>query len=201
MIDAASQLFITDFGLARIEADAGMTMTGDIIGTLRYMAPEQALAKRVVIDHRADVYSLGATLYELLTLEPAFGESDRSALLKQIAFEDPRPLRKVDRHIPAELETIVLKAMEKNPDDRYSSAAQLAADLRCFVENRPTLARRPGLLGTARKWSRRNRAAVWAAAITVIVCVLVLAASVGWIVRDRAAPRIACKSQRDSHLR
>ena len=96
MLDAEGQLYITDFGLARIEADAGVTMTGDIIGTLRYMAPEQALAKRVVIDQRADIYSLGATLYELLTLQPAFGETDRAELLKQIAFEEPRPLRKID---------------------------------------------------------------------------------------------------------
>ena len=88
------KLWITDFGLARIEADAGMTMTGDILGTLRYMSPEQALAKRVVVDHRSDIYSLGVTLYELLTLQPAFTGDDRQELLRQIAFEEPRPLRK-----------------------------------------------------------------------------------------------------------
>src|SRR5262249_2980728 len=102
MLDAESQLYITDFGLARIEADAGLTMTGDFVGTLRYMAPEQALAKRVVIDHRADISSLGATLYELLTLQPAFAEMDRAELLKQMAFEEPPPLRKLDNRIPVE---------------------------------------------------------------------------------------------------
>ena len=145
------KLYVTDFGLARIEADAGMTMTGDIVGTLRYMAPEQALAKRVVIDHRADVYSLGATLYELLTLQPAFAETDRSELLKQIAFEEPRPLRKLDRRIPAELETIVLKAMAKNPDERYQTAQQLADDLRAFLENRPIKAKPPTLVEPRRQ--------------------------------------------------
>src|SRR6185295_16323308 len=143
--------YITDFGLARIEADAGMTVTGDIVGTLRYMAPEQALAKRVVIDHRADVYSLGATLYELLTLEPAFGETDRSELLKQIAFKEPQPLRKVDRQIPAELETIVLKAMGKNPDERYQTSQQLADDLRAYLDHRPIKAKPPTMVERAMK--------------------------------------------------
>ena len=73
----SSKLYVTDFGLARVEADVGVTMTGDLIGTLRYMAPEQALAKRVIVDHRADIYSLGITLYELLTLRPAYPTSDR----------------------------------------------------------------------------------------------------------------------------
>src|SRR5262249_38286653 len=119
LLDAESRLWVTDFGLAQVQGDARMTMTGDLVGTLRYMSPEQALAKRVVVDHRTDVYSLGATLYELLTLAPVFGGTDRQELLRQIAFEEPRPLRRLKRTIPAELETIVLKALEKNPAERY----------------------------------------------------------------------------------
>src|SRR5690606_9028225 len=92
LLDAAGNLYVTDFGLARIEADAGLTVSGDVLGTLRYMAPEQALAKRVAIDQRADVYALGATLYEMLALQPAFAENDRRLLLKQIEFEEPIPL-------------------------------------------------------------------------------------------------------------
>ena len=173
MLDREGKLYVTDFGLARIEADAGMTMTGDIVGTLRYMAPEQALAKRVVIDHRADIYSLGATLYELLTLQPAFGETDRSELLKQIAFEDPRPLRKLDSRIPAELETIVLKAMAKNPDERYQAAQQLADDLQAFLEDRPIKAKPPTWREQIVKWSRRHPAAIWAAALSLVAATII----------------------------
>src|SRR5439155_18332097 len=115
LIDESGNLWITDFGLARMLSEAGLTMTGDLVGTLRYMTPEQALARRVPVDHRTDIYSLGVTLYELLTLEPAFGENDRQELLRQIAFEEPRLPRRVNNKIPAELETIVLKAMERNP--------------------------------------------------------------------------------------
>ncbi len=120
LLDSSAKLYVTDFGLARVESDVGVTMTGDLVGTLRYMAPEQALAKRVVVDHRADVYSLGVTLYELLTLRPAYVAEDRQQLLKQIAFEDPTMLRRIDREIPAELETIVHKAMSKDMDHRYA---------------------------------------------------------------------------------
>src|SRR5881394_2360186 len=97
-------------------------MIGDLVGTLRYMSPEQALAQRVGTDHRTDLYSLGATLYELLTLEPAFDGPDSQGLLRQIALEEPRPPRRLNRAVPAELETIVLKAMAKGPEERYATA-------------------------------------------------------------------------------
>src|SRR5205807_4997437 len=95
LVDVHANLWITDFGLAHCQASAGLTMTGDLLGTLRYMSPEQALANRVVIDHRTDIYSLGASLYEMLTLEPAFAGHDRQELLRQIAFEEPRPPRRL----------------------------------------------------------------------------------------------------------
>ena len=107
------------------------------------MAPEQALAKRVAVDHRADIYSLAATLYELLTLQSAYLAEDRRQLLKQIAFEEPTRPRRVDSQIPAELETIVLKAMSKDRDERYFSAQELADDLRRFLDNRPIQAKPP----------------------------------------------------------
>ena len=185
MVDDAGKLWITDFGLARIEADAGMTMTGDIVGTLRYMSPEQVLAKRVVVDHRSDIYSLGVTLYELLALRPAFVNDDRQELLRQIAFEDPRKLRQVNSRIPLDLETIILKAIEKNPSDRFAIAKELADDLRRYLNDQPIKARPQRLIATARKWSRRHRGLLVATAATVLVSGIVLAGSVGWIVRDR----------------
>src|SRR6266699_1704847 len=121
-------------------------MTGDLVGTLRYMSPEQALAKRVVVDHRTDIYSLGVTLYELLTLEPPFDGKDRQELLRQIAFEEPRPPRQLCREVPVELETVILKAIEKNPQDRYATAQELAEDLRRFLADQPIRARRPGVV-------------------------------------------------------
>src|SRR5262249_556079 len=90
LLDGRGHLWLTDFGLAHCQSQAGLTMSGDLVGTLRYMSPEQALAKRAVVDHRTDLYSLGATLYELLTLQPAFAGSDRQELLREIAFEEPR---------------------------------------------------------------------------------------------------------------
>jgi WD40 repeat protein len=183
LLDGEGKLYITDFGLARIEADAGLTMSGDLFGTLRYMAPEQALAKRGCVDHRADIYSLGATLYELLTLQPAFDETDRESLLKQIAGDEPRPLRKLDRRIPVELETIVLTAMAKAPDDRYQSAARLADDLRAFVEHRPITARPASLEDRLRKWSRRHRGLVRTATIALLLTTAILSISVASVKR------------------
>src|SRR5207245_5906999 len=97
LLDLRGNLWITDFGLAHCQSQAGLTMTGDLVGTLRYMSPEQALAKRVIIDHRTDIYSLGATLYELLTLQPIFAGRDRQELLRQIAFDEPVRPRQLNR--------------------------------------------------------------------------------------------------------
>jgi serine/threonine protein kinase/Flp pilus assembly protein TadD len=187
LVDATDRLWVTDFGLAQVQSDVRITLTGDLVGTLRYMSPEQALANRVVIDHRTDVYSLGATLYELITLQPAFAGTDRQELLRQVAFEEPVVPRRVNAKIPVELETIVLKAMEKNPADRYATARELANDLRHWLEDRPIRARRPTLAQRARRWGRRHRAAVWSAAVALVVTLAGLAGSVGWAVRDREA--------------
>src|SRR5207253_4084826 len=106
LVDAGGNLWVTDFGLAQVQADAGLTQTGDLLGTLRYMSPEQAGGPRGLIDHRTDVYSLGATLYELLTLRPIFDGADRQTLLHQILHEEPTSPRALDRAVPPELETV-----------------------------------------------------------------------------------------------
>jgi serine/threonine protein kinase len=181
LVDRSGRLWVTDFGLAQVQSNSRLTMTGDLVGTLRYMSPEQALGKRVVIDHRTDVYSLGATLYELLTLRPAYDGNDRQELLRQIAFEEPSHLRRLNRAIPAELETIVLKAMEKNPADRYATAQELADDLRRFLDDRPIRARRPTLAQRAAKWARRHQGAVLIAAALAGLAALALGGSTAWV--------------------
>lgn len=186
MLDAQSQLYITDFGLARIESDAAMTMTGDLIGTLRYMSPEQALAKRVVIDQRSDIYSLGATFYELLALKPVFNGAGRHELLKQIAFEEPIKLRKVDRAIPTDLETIIHKSLAKNPNERYSTAEEFAADLQAFIHHRPIAARPPTPLQRLGKWSQRNQGLVASAVVATGICLVLLIVSNILVARQKA---------------
>jgi serine/threonine protein kinase/Tfp pilus assembly protein PilF len=172
MLDITGNLWVTDFGLARMDGNPQMTMTGDLIGTLRYMSPEQALAKRVIVDHRTDIYSLGVTLYELLTLEPAFPGRDREEVLRQIAFDEPRAPRRIEKTIPAELETIILKAMAKNPEERYGTAQDLADDLRCYLLDRPIRARRPSLVRRMRQWSRRHRAVVNSAVALILMSIV-----------------------------
>jgi tetratricopeptide (TPR) repeat protein len=187
LLDGRGRLWVTDFGLAQVQhADASLTLSGDLVGTVRYMSPEQALARRVVIDHRTDVYSLGATLYELLTLQPAFMGGDRQELLRQIAFEEPRPMRRLDRAIPAELETVVLKALEKNPAERYGTAQELADDLGRFLEDRPIRARRPSWGKVAGRWLRRHRALAGAAAAVLLVAVVLGVGSWAWWAQKRA---------------
>ena len=165
MVDGRGHLWVTDFGLARFQGDASLTAPGDLLGTLRYMSPEQATADHAVVDGRTDVYSLGATLYELMTLRPIFDGSDRQELLRRIAQEEPRRPRAVQPAVPRDLETIVLKAMAKDPAARYATAQDLADDLGRFLDDRPILARRParwsdrrdGPGGTPRGWPSRCR--------------------------------------------
>ncbi len=187
LVDDPGKLWVTDFGLARIEADVGMTMTGDVLGTLRYMSPEQALADRVVVDHRSDIYSLGATLYELLTLEPAFAGTDRAKLLRQIAQTNRSDRGTIDKHIPVDLETIVLKAMAKQRQERYQNAEQFADDLRAFLEIRPIKARAPRLLHRAAKWSRRHHRLV--VILGVALTLLLMIVSISMVFLQRAEYR------------
>jgi WD40 repeat protein len=171
-------------------------MTGDLLGTIRYMSPEQALAKRVPIDHRTDIYSLGVTLYELLTLEPAYNGKSREEVLRQIAFEEPRPPRRINKSVPAELETIVLKAMAKNPEERYASAQELADDLKRFLEDKSIQAKRPSLRQRAVKWARRHKTVVRAAAVVLVLAVAALAVSTVFIWQANESLRQSLERER-----
>ncbi len=176
LVDEHRTTWITDFGLAKLSGRDDLTASGDVIGTLRYLAPE---ALRGEADGRSDVYSLGLTLYELLTLTPPFGETSQSELLRLVSEGGPTRPRKLQPAIPRDLETIVLKATAREPGHRYASAGELADDLRCFLEDRPIRARRATLAERAWRWSRRNRAL--AAMAATAAASLVLAAAVGWV--------------------
>jgi serine/threonine protein kinase len=185
LLDAAGRLWVADFGLARCGGDPGLTGTGDMVGTLRYMSPEQALARRALVDHRSDVYALGVTLYEALTLEPAFPGRDREELLRQIAAGDPRPPRRLNPAVPVELETVVLKAMAREPEGRYATAQELADDLRRFLEGRPILAARPALRERASRWGRRHPTAVAVAAAVLGVALAALLVTTALLLREQ----------------
>jgi serine/threonine protein kinase len=169
LVDGHGNLWITDFGLARLQREAGLTVTGDLLGTLRYMSPEQALGERAQVDHRTDIYSLGATIYELLTLEPAIQGSERLAVLRRIEREEPPRLRSLNPAVPQELQTIVQKAMAKDPADRYPTAQELADDLQRFLDDKPIRARRPTLVQRTAKWRRRHRGIVLTGSAAVVV--------------------------------
>jgi WD40 repeat protein/serine/threonine protein kinase/tetratricopeptide (TPR) repeat protein len=172
MIDSNGSLWITDFGLARTAADAGLTMTGDVLGTLRYMSPEQALAKHGLVDHRTDIYSLGVTLYEMLTGTPAVKGNDREEILNAITRDEPQLPRALDASIPQDLETIVLKALEKSAPDRYDCALALAEDLGRFLDDKPVRAKRPSVLQRVKRWSRRHGPAVLAGTTMLLVALV-----------------------------
>jgi len=180
LIDGSGKLWVSDFGLARIVGQVDLTLSGVVLGTLRYMSPEQAFGTRAVVDHRTDIYSLGATLYELITLHPVFEGDDRLELLRRIADEQPRRPRTFDPAIPRDLETIVLKTLAKDPGERYATALELADDLGRFLQNRPILARRPNLLDRVAKWSRRHGIAVAGAIVMLAALVAGLGGEAFW---------------------
>jgi hypothetical protein len=196
LLDSVGKLWVTDFGLARCQrrfpaseaqrSRQSLTKTGDIVGTMRYMSPEQAAGQTALVDHRTDIYSLGVTLYELLCLQPAYDALDGPALLRQLdQHEPPRP-RQVRPDIPADLETVVLKSMAKARDERYATARQLADDLHCVLEGRPTLARPPSLAERLCKWARRHRRMVAAAVGSLVVAVVALSVATVLIAREKA---------------
>ncbi len=185
LLDSAGRVWVTDFGLAKAEDGEALTRTGDFVGTLRYMAPERFQGHS---GPRGDVYGLGATLYELLTLRPAFDDEDRPRLIARIARESPPALRTLDSEIPRDLETIVLKAMAREAADRYASAAALAEDLRRLLAGRAILARSASSAEKLWRWSRRNPVvAILGTAVGALLIVIAVGMSVSALrSRERA---------------
>jgi serine/threonine protein kinase len=154
LLDDTGNVWVTDFGLAKAASDGdNLTHTGDIVGTLRYMAPERFNGQG---DLRSDIYSLGLTLYEMLTLRPAFDETDRNKLVRQVMHDEPVRPRKLNPGVPRDLETVVLKAIARDAAHRYQTPAELADDLKRFLEDRPVKARRISNAERFGRWSRRN---------------------------------------------
>lgn len=178
ILDPDGTVWITDFGLAKSIEQDDLTNTGDLIGTLRYMAPEQLQSQA---DSRSDIYSLGLTLYELTTLQPAFGEESRSRLINQVAHETPVAPRRVNPAIPRDLETIILKAVSREPHHRYQRAIELESDLAAFLEDRPISARRTRPAERLWRWCRRNPALATTGGLSIALLLLVtVMATVGY---------------------
>lgn len=157
MLDQSGHLWVMDFGLAQVDGGEEITQTGDVLGTYRYMSPEQASGRRNFVDLRTDVYSLGVTLYELLTLHQAVsGESQRD-VLKQLCFKDPVSLAKLNPTIPHDLQLVIHKAIERDPADRYQSAELLEADLNRFIDGKPIAARKPTLSRRGVRWIQSHK--------------------------------------------
>jgi len=167
LVDPGGRWVLVDFGLVHEEAADTLTRSGEMVGTLAYMAPEQV--GRRPVDARCDVYALGATLYEVLTLRPPFTGASEHEVQNAILFKEPVPPRKIDPRLHRDLETIVLRALEKDPDRRYPSAKEMADDLRRFLRYEPIRARPLSLPARAARWLKRHaRAAAAAAAIIVL---------------------------------
>jgi serine/threonine protein kinase/Flp pilus assembly protein TadD len=164
IVDDDGKLWITDFGLARCRETSGLTESGDIVGTMRYMSPEQALGHNTLVDHRTDVYSLGVTLYELAALHhPAGQKSDIEIMTNRLRVQACK-LRVWNRHIPVDFETIIMKAIADSPSERYATAQELADDLNRFLLGQPILASPPSVLNRAVKLARRHRRVVYVSA-------------------------------------
>jgi eukaryotic-like serine/threonine-protein kinase len=179
LLDARGNTWVTDFGLAKLVEGDELSHSGDVVGTLRFMAPERFQS---VTDRRSDIYALGATLYELLTLQPAFAEHDQARLINRITHQAPVPLRHHDRHIPRDLETLVMKAVAKNPKDRFATALELAAELRRFLENRPIRSRPTSTSERLWRWCKRNPvvAGLNALAATLTTIIAIVSTVAAW---------------------
>ncbi len=172
ILDGEGRLRILDFGLARLEGQEALTVSGDLLGTPLYMSPEQARARKVAVDHRTDIYSLGATLYEVLTFEPPFRGKDNRDTLSRIIEREPAEPRKLDPRIPRDLETVVLKCLRKDPAGRYGTAEALAQDLQRFARGDPVEARPEAVWEVLARRARRHAWKLVLGGVTLVALLL-----------------------------
>ncbi len=176
LLDSKGVVWLTDFGLADDGTDT-LTQVGDIVGTLRYLAPERLEG---AADARSDIYSLGLTLYELSTLQSPYAQIEPARLMQQIGTRSPPSPRSVRRDIPRDLETIIVKAIARDPRTRYGTAHELAGDLRRFLSDRPVRARRVTISEQAYRWARRHPARAALVGSLILLACLVTGGALGW---------------------
>lgn len=202
LLDTHGTLWIADFGLAQLQANPmradnpTLTRPGDMLGTLRYMSPEQASGRAVLLDQRTDVYSLGATLFELLTLRHAMPGQDQLVLHQQIKEDEPPSARTVDPKVPIALDLILRRAMAKDPCDRYPSADEFAADLRRFLVDQPIKAKAPSLTYQLGRWGKRHRKGLYVGIGTLMFASLALLTTTILVTRANQQVEQALRIQR-----
>jgi serine/threonine protein kinase/WD40 repeat protein len=200
LVDARGMIWVADFGLARRLADPGQTQLDSLLGTPRYMSPEQA--RTGTLDGRSDVYSLGATLYELITLRPPFDGQTAPELIEQITRTEVQPPSRFDTRLPIDLETILLKALAKRAEDRYATADELAEDLARYLAHEPVRARRIGLVGRLWRFARRHPSltAVTSTAAAVVLTTTTVAYVKIIDERDRADEAAATAKKAEAEI-
>ena len=187
MLDLQGKVWVTDFGLAHVRSAPSMTRTGVLLGTLRYMSPEQATGVRALVDHRTDIYSLAVTLYELLTLRRLIDGHTMEEILRQVIYNPPVRIKRLDPAVPEDIAIILEKAMSKNPAERYMTAGEMAEDLNRFLHNEAIKAKRPGLAKRCKRWMERHRAVAQVMGIAIACIFLISLVATGAIWRSLLA--------------
>ncbi len=170
LLDLRGTVWVTDFGLAKTDDNLDLTRTGDVLGTLRYLPPEAFEGRSGTL---GDVYALGLSLYELLAFGPAFDEADRSRLIKQVTTAEPEPLGRRNPEVPRDLRTVIHKAIDREPANRYPSAGELAADLQRFINDEPIRARRMSTVARLNRWMKRHRIEAALSALSALLLIVI----------------------------
>ena len=198
LADGDTRILLTDFGLARDAATERMTVRGEFMGTIRYMSPEQLLAHRAKIDHRTDLWSLGVSLYEAITLDLPFSADSEEGYIGAVASKNPVPARRRERAVPKDLETIVMKCLERDPDQRYATAAEFRDDCQRYLSDQPVSARRPGVIIRTLRFGKRRRgliAGLAAASVLAVAATYVVLASLASAREDNRARADAMRTR------
>ncbi|AMV30562.1 Serine/threonine-protein kinase PrkC [Pirellula sp. SH-Sr6A] len=192
LLDREQRIWLSDFGLAKQQNDVTLSVAGALLGTPRYMSPEQASASVHAIDHRSDIYSLGATLYELATGHPVFDAQTPHGVIHQILHSQPVPATRYQHQLPKDFSTILMKCLSKDPTSRYASASELASDLRALLDGRPIRAKQPTLVERSQRWIRQHRNEFTWSVTSIVASLMLLAfAILSWV---------GYRQWRESHL-